>query len=396
VLDTIKPRGTEEIAIGEGLGRTLAEDVVSSDDIPCYDNSAMDGYAVIAADLASASENAPVVLKLCEDVPAGKVPAKEITRGFATRIMTGAPIPKGADAVVMVETTQADGDRIKFFEPVKAGDRIRLAGEDIKKGAVVLRVGDVVRPQEMGILCSIGRARIRLFCRPQVAILSTGDEIIECDQPLTVGKVRNSNSYTLAGLVQKYGGVPARLGIARDTRAAIREKFVEGLKYDMIVTTGGVSVGEYDYVKDVLADLQWELKFWQVATKPGKPVAFGMLNGRPVFGLPGNPSGAVVAFEQFVRPALLKMQGRKRLSKPRIQARLETDLKKKPGRTEFVPAIVTQRDGLFYARRCGAGGSGVLSPLCLANAFIIVPREAGALKKGDLVEAQFLDAPEME
>ena len=404
VLTTVRPLALEEIALPEAHGRTLAEDVTAGDDVPCYDNSAMDGYAVIAADLASASEESPVTLRLCEAVPAGKLPQKKLARGYASRIMTGAPIPKGADAVVMVENTKTHKDKVRCFQAVKKGENVRLAGEDMKKGQVVLRAGDLVRPQEMGLLGSIGCVRLRVFRRPRVAILSTGDEIIECDQPLTVGKVRNSNAYTLTGLVQKYGGEPTRLGIAPDTKAALRERLVEGLRYDMIVTTGGVSVGDYDYVKDVLQDLHWQLKFWEVASKPGKPVAFGMLKGKrrvarratPVFGLPGNPSGTAVAFDQLVRPALLKMQGRKRFGKLTVKARLLTDIKKKPGRTEFVPGVVTQRDGLLHASRCGASGSGVLRPLCLANAYIIFPKDASSLKKGDVVEVQFHDGPEMQ
>ena len=395
VFETVRPLGREEVLLADALGRTLAEDVAADNDIPCYDNSAMDGYAVIAADLAAASKNAPVSLRLCEDVPAGKLPQREVTRGYASRIMTGAPIPKGADAVVMVETTQTEGDRVKFSQAAKKGDSIRLAGEDMKKGEVVLRTGDLVRPQEMGLLASIRGVRLKVFRQPRVAILSTGDEIIECDQPLTAGKVRNSNAYTLTGLVLKYGGVPTRLGIAPDDKHALRQRFIEGLRYDMIVTTGGVSVGDYDYVKDVLKDLHWQLKFWEVASKPGKPVAFGLLNGKPIFGLPGNPSGTAVAFEQLVRPALLKMQGRQRLEKLEVLARLETDMKKKPGRTEFVPGVVTQRDGLLYVSRCGGHGSGVLRPLCLANAYIIFPKDASALKKDDLVAVQFFDGPEM-
>jgi len=257
VLTTVRPLALEEIALPEAHGRTLAEDVTAGDDVPCYDNSAMDGYAVIAADLASASEESPVTLRLCEAVPAGKLPQKKLARGYASRIMTGAPIPKGADAVVMVENTKTHKDKVRCFQAVKKGENVRLAGEDMKKGQVVLRAGDLVRPQEMGLLGSIGCVRLRVFRRPRVAILSTGDEIIECDQPLTVGKVRNSNAYTLTGLVQKYGGEPTRLGIAPDTKAALRERLVEGLRYDMIVTTGGVSVGDYDYVKDVLQDLHW-------------------------------------------------------------------------------------------------------------------------------------------
>ena len=430
VLTTVRPLALEEIALPKAHGRTLAEDVTAGDDVPCYDNSAMDGYAVIAADLPSASEEAPVTLRLCEAVPAGKLPQKRLARGYASRIMTGAPIPKGADAVVMVErtdvfahrqagmagikacrpsrpmrkNTKTHKDNVRCFQAVKKGENVRLAGEDMKKGQVVLRAGDLVRPQEMGLLGSIGCVRLRVFRRPRVAILSTGDEIIECDQPLTAGKVRNSNAYTLTGLVQKYGGEPTRLGIAPDTKAALRERLVEGLRYDMIVTTGGVSVGDYDYVKDVLQDLHWQLKFWEVASKPGKPVAFGMLNGKrrvarratPVFGLPGNPSGTAVAFDQLVRPALLKMQGRKRFGKLTVKARLLTDIKKKPGRTEFVPGVVTQRDGLLHASRCGASGSGVLRPLCLANAYIIFPKDASSLKKGDVVEVQFHDGPEMQ
>lgn len=395
VLANVRPLGTEEVGVEDACGRTPAEDVVSPEDIPCYDNSAMDGYAVIAADLAAASQEKPVALQLCEDVPAGKVPQKTVTPGFTARIMTGAPIPKGADAVVMVETTEADGNTIRFSQPVAPGDHIRLAGEDMKKGSVALRAGHKIRAQEMGLLVSIGRARLKVFRRPQVGILSTGDEIIECNEPLSVGKVRNSNAYTLSGLVLKYGGTPVRLGIARDTREALREKLVEGLKYDMILTTGGVSVGDYDYVKDALADLRWELKFWQVATKPGKPVTFGLLSGKPVFGLPGNPSGAMVTFELFARPALLRMQGQERLAKVTVKARLGSDLRRKPGRMEFIPALVTQRNGQFCAVRCGGRGSGVLSPLCEANALIVVPREAGPLKKGDWGEAQLLDAEEM-
>lgn len=386
ILNEIKPLGMERINILSALGRILCEDITASIDNPPWDNSAMDGYAVKAADTKRASKEKPVLLKVIEDLPAGYTAKKTIKTGEAIRIMTGAPIPKGADAVVMVEETELQGQgasasgggkgQVKIFREAKIGDNIRKAGEDFKKGDIVLKKGMNIRPAETGMLAAVGKPNVYVYQKPKVAVLSTGDELVEIEEIPKTGKIINSNSYTLSAQIKECGALPIQLGIARDTKKDLKEKLYYGLSADCIVSSGGVSVGDFDFVKDVLKELGSEMRFWKVAMKPGKPLAFGIIGGKPAFGLPGNPISSMVAFEQFVRPALLKMLGRTDIFKRPFNALLTKSIKKKPGRMHFVRAVLEEKDGQLYATPQEGQGSGILSSMVKSNCLIILPENA--------------------
>lgn len=401
VLKHFEPLEPEEVEILDALDRVLAEDVYSDMDIPPFDNSAMDGYAVRTADTVGASPETPVTLRVIADLAAGYTTDFVVEPGTAIRIMTGAPLPTGADAVVRFEDTseglsagERRSDRIEVFSQVVVGENVRPVGEDVRKGELVLAAGTALRPQEIGVLASLGRARARVIRRPRVAILATGDELISIDEPLAPGKIRNSNEYSNAALVQHYGGVPVRLGIARDDVDELTAKIREGLaqKVDLFITSAGVSVGDYDVVKDVLS-AEGEMHFWQVRMKPGKPLAFGQIQGVPLLGLPGNPVSAMVSFEEFARPAILKMLGKKRLRKPTVEAILEEDVESS-GRRDFKRAVITKRGGEYYASVTGPQGSGVLTSMVKANGLAIIPEGIRQMRAGERVTVQMLDWPE--
>jgi molybdopterin molybdotransferase len=401
VLKHFEPLEPERVEILDALDRVLAEDIYSDTDIPPFDNSAMDGYAVRAADTVGASTEAPVALQVIADLAAGYTTHLVVEPGTAIRIMTGAPLPAGADAVVRFEDTseglstgERRSNRIEVFSQVVVGENVRPAGEDIRKGELVLAEGTVLRPQEIGVLASLGKARVQVIRRPRVAILATGDELVAIDEPLTPGKIRNSNEYSNAALVQRYGGIPIRLGIARDNVEELTAKIREGLAQgvDLFLTSAGVSVGDYDVVKDVLG-AEGEMHFWQVRMKPGKPLAFGEIQGVPILGLPGNPVSAMVSFEQFARPAILKMLGKTCLRKPTVEAILEEDVES-GGRRNFKRAVITKRDGEYYASVTGSDGSGILTSMVKANGLAIIPEGVQHKKAGERVTVQMLDWPE--
>ena len=401
VLKQFEPLEPEEVEILDALDRVLAEDVYSDVDIPPFDNSAMDGYAVRAADTVGASPETPVMLRVIGDLAAGYTTDLVVEPGMAVRIMTGAPLPAGADAVVRFEETSEGlsagermGSEIEIFSQVDIIENVRPAGEDIREGELVLPEGTVLRAQEIGVLASLGKVRVQVIRRPRVAILATGDELIAIDQPLAPGKIRNSNEYSNAALVQRYGGVPVRLGMARDDVEELTAKIRGGLaqEVDLFLTSGGVSVGDYDVVKDVLS-AEGEMHFWQVCMKPGKPLAFGEIQGVPILGLPGNPVSVMVSFEQFARPAILKMLGKTRLRKPTVEAVLNEDVESS-GRRGFKRAVITKRGGEYYASVTGPQGSGILTSMVKANGLVIIPEGIRYKKAGERVTVQMLDWPE--
>lgn len=394
VLESGQKLAPAECALMDSLGLVLAEDVVSELDIPPFDNSAMDGFALLASDTVAATESVPAVLRITETVQAGKVPRQTVIPGTAVKIMTGAPVPSGADAVIQVEQTRETDGKVHILRPVKPGENIRRAGEDLTKGTVALAAGTLIRPAEIGLLASLGNARVKIYPRPRVAILSTGEELVEIDEPMVPGKIRNSNTYSLIAQVLTCGAEPVSLGIARDTVEDTIAKVKEGLNCDVLLTTGGVSVGEYDFVKEVLEELGAELKFWSVAQKPGKPLAFWLIESKPVFGLPGNPVATMVCFEEYVRPLLLKMMGKTRLFRPEVEAVLVNDLKKKPGRVHFVRVVVEQKEGVFYATSTGPQGSGILSSMSQANGLALIPKDVTQIKAGEKVKVHLIDMPE--
>jgi len=401
VLKHFEPLEPEEVEILDALGRVLAEGVYSDMEIPPFDNSAMDGYAVRAGDTAEANPDAPVTLQVIGNLAAGYTTELVVEPGTAIRIMTGAPLPAGADAVVRFEETSEGlsagervGNQVAVFNQVVIRENVRLAGEDIREGELALAEGTILRAQEIGVLASLGRARVRVIRRPRVAILATGDELVAIDQPLTPGKIRNSNEYSNAVLVQRYGGIPVRLGMARDDVDELTAKIRVGLaqRVDLFLTSAGVSVGDYDVVKDVLS-AEGEMHFWQVRMKPGKPLAFGVIQGVPILGLPGNPVSAMVSFEQFARPAILKMLGKTRLRKPTVEAILEEDVESS-GRRNFKRAVITKRDGEYYASVAGPQGSGILMSMVKANGLVIIPEDIRHKRAGERVTVQMLDWPE--
>jgi molybdopterin molybdotransferase len=391
ILSRIEPLGFEKVSILEALGRVIAEDIYADRDIPPFDNSGMDGYAVRSEDIRNASSYRPVRLEVIEDLAAGFISKKELKQGKAIRIMTGAPIPKGADTIVPVEDTKQEGQFVVIFETVSPGEYIRRAGEDVKIGERVISRGDLFRPAEVGMLASIARSYVSVYQRPMVAILCTGEELVDVDGKVEGVKIVSSNSYTLAAQVKDCGAIPIQLGIARDRKDEIKEKLLQGARADVLISSAGVSVGDYDFVKDALNDLGMEMVFWRVAMKPGKPVAFGILQGKPVFGLPGNPVSSMVSFEQFVRPSLLKMMGHRQLFRPVIEAILKEDIRKRPGRRHFIRASVSLENGHYFVALTGAQGSGILKSMVKANGLVVIPEDRELVKSGDKVEVQLLD-----
>jgi molybdopterin molybdotransferase len=350
----------------------------------------MDGYAVRADDVAAASPENPVGLSVLGDLPAGYTSDAIVERGQAIRIMTGAPLPGGADTVVPVESTRVDGDRVLILESLPIGTHVRKAGEDVKAGETVMVAGTVIGPAEMGMLASLGYAQVRCFRRAVAGIISTGDELVGVDEELAPGKIRDSNSYTVYGMVREAGAEPLRLGVVKDEAVLLERTILDNLdRVDLFITSGGVSVGDYDMVKDVLGKLG-EMNFWKVAMRPGKPQAFGHIRGKPLFGLPGNPVSVMVSFEQFVRPALLKMMGRSHIFRPEITAILDTPLGRKTGRTEFIRVVAEWREGRYHANATGPQGSGILRSMVVGNALAVLPEDVGRLEAGEEVTIQLL------
>ena len=400
VLSYVEVLDREEKPILECLGQVLDEDVYSAIDVPPLDNSAMDGYAVQAESTRGATQSSPAVLDVIGEVSAGAISQQEVRPGTAIRIMTGAPIPQGADSVVQFEDTdealrpQRPISQIGILKEVKKGLNVRRAGEDISRGQLVLEKGTPLRPQEIGVLASIGKATAAVIRRPVVAILATGDELVEIDQPLPQGKIHNSNSFSLAAQVARYGGIPKILGIARDREEELEAKIRQALDSDLLLTSGGVSTGQYDLVKDVLAK-QGEISFWTVRMKPGKPLAFGLINGDrkrvPHLGLPGNPVSSMVTFELFARPAILKMMGQRNLSKTMIRAISESRIENTDGRRVFARAVVRREGDHYYARTRGPQGSGILTSMTQANGLAIVPEDVAAVEEGEIIQVLMLD-----
>lgn len=401
ILRQVQILPDERRALLDALGQVLAEDVRASFSIPPHDNAAMDGYAVRSADTAGAGPGAPRYLTVIAELPAGRAPDVTVRPGTAIRIMTGALMPEGADAVVQFElTTEGQGprpgdDRIGILSPARPGLNVRRAGEDVQVGEVVLRGGTELRPAEIGVLASLGLTEVSIIRRPRIAILSTGDELLAPGEPLQPGRIYDANTYSLAALVRRYGGVPLVLGIARDRLEELVERVRAGLDSDMLISSAGVSVGDYDVVKDVLA-AEGEIGFWQVRMKPGKPLAFGWIQGVPFVGLPGNPVASMVAFEQFVRPAILKMLGKTRLRKPEVEATLVGEAQNRDGRRCFLRASVARQGEGYVATLTGPQGSGILTSMAQADGLVVIPEDVPEARSGDRVRVQMLDWPEVE
>jgi molybdopterin molybdotransferase len=379
IVGAVAPLGTERAGLLECVGRVLGEDVHSQRDVPGYANSAMDGYAVRHADLVSV----PARLRVTGTSSAGSRTVPAVGAGEAVRIMTGAPIPAGADGVVRVEDTRSEGcDVVVEIAGVK-GSHIRQAGEDVRRGDTVLRRGRRLGAADIGLASSVGRTLLLVHRQPTVAILSTGNELVEADEEVASGQVVNSNAYMLAAAVRETGAVPLMLPIARDVPEEVRAAFEAAARADAILSTGGVSVGDFDYVKKVMDEIGVRRLFWKVAQKPGKPLTFGMLAGRPHFGLPGNPVSALVCFYLYARPALRRMGGHTAIHLPTASARLTHDLKKSEGITEFVRCRLERTADGWLATSTGTQSSAVLSSMSRGDGLVIAPAEKTLLRAGD-------------
>jgi molybdopterin molybdotransferase len=388
VIAAMKRLGTESVPLQQALGRVLAEDVRANRDQPPYDVSAMDGFALRCADV----ENAPAVLEIIEDIKAGDMPQKAVAAGQCARIMTGAPVPQGADTVIRVEDTQvlAEG-RVQINVSVKLRNDIRDRGESMRTGEVVLTAGTEITPGVVGMLAMVKAAQVPVYRQPRVAILSTGDELEGLDDPFDANKIPDANSYALMAQVQALGIAPVLLGIARDDPDHLRGLLQRGLQFDVLLVSGGTSVGVHDYVRPTLEALGVQMKFWGVAMKPGHPMAFGIAPLTWVFGLPGNPVSSMVCFEQFVAPALRCAMGHKNIYRRTVTAKLVRDVKHKHRRTEFVRVMLSRDAGELVATPTGDQGSGILRSMAMAEGLMVVPSDRKGAAAGEPVTVQLLD-----
>ena len=396
VLSSVVETPGENVTIFEAAGRVLARDIVADISIPPVDNSGMDGYAVRHESAVGASRDKPVELVIKGESKAGTAfDGGALEPGLAVRIMTGAPIPPGADAVIPVEDTEERGDSVLLFSSLEEGDNIRRAGEDILSGSTVLKKGHRLKPADIGLLASLNYTSIPVFSSPSVAIISTGDELVDPGREIGPGQIRNSSAYALYAEVLKCNARPVYLGIARDSFNETKEIFTRALECDIVLTTGGVSMGKYDFVKDVMAELGIDIIVDKILMKPGKPLVFGTKGSRLIFGLPGNPVSSLVSFVQFVRPAILKSMGAGRIHKPLINAVLREDIHKKPERRHFARGFFTVEDGKIFVSPTGAQGSGILTSMSHANCFIILHEGATYYRAGETVTIQLIHHEEI-
>ena len=397
ILESLPDLPTESVDLRGALHRALAVDVIAETDIPPFNNSAMDGFAIRSQETSGASVSQPTHLRLAGVVRAGDAGSVPLQPSTAVRIMTGAIVPPGADAVVEQELAALENGLVEITTPVQRGRHIRRSGEDIPKGATVLRKGTLLRAASLGVLASLGIARVEVFRKPKVAVLTGGDEVVDVEEPLQPGKIRNSNAYTLYGLLREDSCDPLDLGIARDEEMQLRTRISRGLACDVLITSGGVSVGEHDFVLKILRELGVQIKFWKVNIKPGMPLAFGIYklpasDARTlVFALPGNPVSTMVTYLQFVRPALRTMTGGLQASQPlRLVAKLEQDVIKRDGKRHFARGFLRNEKGQLFVRLTGSQSSGVLTSLVEANCLVIIPEELAEIKGGSDVEIELL------
>jgi molybdopterin molybdotransferase len=395
MLGKTQPLPTMQVPLAEAAGLVLSEDIVVSEDMPPFANSAMDGFALRSED-SQPRGGQPPRLRVTGGVAAGYVAEHAVEPGTAMRIMTGAPVPAGADTIIQIELTRYDGPQsswVEVLEPVAPGNNIRPAGEDMRQGELILRKGDELSPWAIGVLASLGQALVPVFRRPRVAILGTGDEILDIDQPLQPGKIRNSNSYLLEAAIRRVGGQPLRLGVAQDTVESLQEKLDQARDSDLLITSGGVSVGDFDLVRAMLT-AQGEIDFWRINMRPGKPVAFGHLGQLPLLGLPGNPVSTAITFELFGRPLVRKMLGHTRLQRPQIAVTVADSISERASRRHYVRARVAWQSDHFIAHTTGNQGSHITTSLLTANALLVIP-ENTIVQPGETAQALMLDWPEI-
>lgn len=387
IVDAVHPLGTISVSLDHSLGCILAETIIAAEQTPPFDNAQMDGYAVRSEDIGTP----PVALTIIGEVAAGAITARALQHGEAMSIMTGAKIPDGCDAVVQQEWTERGENTVKILRSAPGGHNIRKAGADIALGSQVFIPGQSLRPREIGMLASLGKRYVSVYRPVSVTILPTGNEIVEIDKPLREGTIRNSNAHTLTALVRELGGEAHRFEIVPDDKTELRRRILEGLNADVLITTGGVSVGKYDLVMESMKEIGVDIKFWKVNIKPGMPLLFGMYGATPVFGLPGNPVSTMVTFLQFVRPALMKMMGH---NKPdtslKFYAKLEHEIKKSDGKRHYMRGIAETKNGSLMVCSTGPQVSNILSSLVKANCLIIIPEDKAFVAAGEEVEIELL------
>ncbi|MNR93038.1 Molybdopterin molybdenumtransferase [compost metagenome] len=391
ILRDAAPGPVEPTTLLRALGKVLAEPVMAPLGLPPFDNSAMDGFAVRSQELAGVAAAGAVDLPVSMEVVAGCGRFRELAPGTACRIMTGGPIPPGADAVVPVEEAWEEAGRVTFRKAVSPGTHIRRAGEDFQAGDRLLEPGMVLTPARIALLAGVGMVEVKVHAAPRVAILTSGDELVPPGQALRPGQIYDSNAYAMAAMVSEAGGIPVRMGVIRDERDATWRQLADAASYDVILTSGGVSMGRYDFIGEIL-QRHGDLHFDRVAQQPGKPFTYATLGGKPVFALPGNPVSTLVCFEVYVRPVIRRMSGLREIDRPRVWARMGETFAKKPGRQAFLRAILERTPDGVMARLAGAQGSAILSAMARANALVIVPAEASGLAEGEQVEALALDS----
>ena len=392
VLDAAQVLGCEKVGLLDALGRVLGEDIIAPRSNPPWDNSAMDGFAVRWADIHSEHAISKIPeLKIVEDVAAGAVAMKSVGPGEAIRIMTGAPMPAGADTVVRIEYTEPSETNVRIMlSEYGKGANIRPKGDDVQEGDCIIAKGTQLRSGEIGMLAILAKSFVLVHQRPRVGILSTGDELADLDESFDENKIINSNSYGIAAGVQEAGGIPILLGIAKDNPNSLKDKIRQGLTCDILVLSGGVSMGDYDFTKPVFAELGADMNFWKLAIRPGQPVAFGKIQGKLAFGLPGNPVSSMVTFDQLVRPAMMKLGGHATWERPIVKATFQETFSKQTDRRHFLRGVLAYENGSLVVRTTGKQGSGILTSMVKANGFIDVPEEVEGLQPGDVVNVQLL------
>ncbi|MCL2766143.1 MAG: molybdopterin molybdotransferase MoeA [Peptococcaceae bacterium] len=392
VLASVKPLDYEIVSIIDAYNRVLYQDIVSNIMIPSADDSAMDGYAVIAEDTYGASSDSPVTLQVVGEVRSGgPVHIGGVSQGKAVRIMTGAVIPKGANSVIEVEYTEEDNGYVRIFQEAEKYKNYRIAGESIKKGDKILRKGTRLSSADIGILASLNHNTVNVYRQATVSIISTGDELVDLGNETQNGQIRDANAYVIYSEVKKLNAVPRYLGITKDTLHDVQDVFFKALESDVVISTGGVSKGKYDFVKKAYGELGIETLFENVNVKPGKPCTFGTKGNRLVFGLPGNPVSALTSFIQFVRPALLRLMGAVNVYQPVVNAYLEEDIKMKSGRVHLLRGQFTVRNNDFYVATTGNQKSSILSSMSKANCLIMVPEHLASIKAGEKVPIQLIN-----
>ena len=391
ILSKTKPLKTEKVFLNEAVNRVLAEDIFSPFNIPPTDNSAMDGYAVRFEDTLNASFKKFTELKIVGEAPAGKIYNGELKKGETVKIMTGGALPRGANAVIRREDVEENFNSIKIFKPVKKGQDIRTQGEDINKGEMIMEKGMNLTPARIGLLASVNRSFVKVYRNPVVSVIVTGDEVAEIDEALTEGKIKNSNGFTLMSLLIEAGCIVRQTEVVKDTKIALKNAIIDNSDSDIVLSTGGVSMGDYDFVKDVVKESGYSPVFWKVRVKPGRPLFFAVKNSTLYFGIPGNPVSVMTTFYHFILPAIRKMQGFTNICLKEFSAILTEDIKRKSNRSEFVRGILTENNGEFFVSSAGSQGSGILSSMHRGNCFIVFNEGHGLSEKGERVVVEIFD-----